>query len=43
MDSDQPLKEIFEEYLASGDVKLPPFDKTARRVQAGNQQIGAGH
>lgn len=33
MDGDKPLKEIIEEHLASGDVKLPPFDKTALRMQ----------
>ncbi len=33
MGADRPFKEIVEEYLASSDMQLPPFDKTAFQIQ----------
>lgn len=33
MEADRPFKEIVEEYLASNETQLPPFDKTAYQIQ----------
>ncbi len=33
METDRPFKEIIEEYLASNETQLPPFDKTAFQIQ----------